>query len=874
MGKCEKQCRWWLLGCLMLLPWLSTMAQQTVKGKVMNEKGEPLFSATVTIFADSLCKTMRGYGFTQQDGTFEVKTTATYPLWLRVKYLGQADWTERLEKAEENLEIYMDTDSRSLSEVIVKGKYGGMKVSGDTIQFNTDFFKNGTEQTVADVLRKLPGVNVAEDGSVSYSGEKVDKLLVNGKDLFQKENSGMVINNMAAGLMVGAEILKNYKDQRIDSKYAVKKTTAINIKTSASLKWTGNANAAGGIKDKATVKGAIVGFNELLSGTALLSGNNVGRPLMSFNEYTQHISSMDVDEESGMQILTLTSAESALTSPSERIDKSKGGVMAFGGKYRPNKQMELEGNLFYADNRTHEGEYSEETYFSDGRKVERRSDRENKGRFLSAKFKEYWRLSKRVELKGQTSFNHLWGDNRLTARTTGAENAFIGQYDTDRNWKISQGLTSVIDVGTGVVKAYGEVELKREKEKQLFKTQRIGTTGAPDTWTDVYTERTYEKLRLMAGVDYRHFLGNDYIMKASMRSELRKLSPTYLNSTLGKEDRVSFNDNIASLLFQKKTGFFRWEATLAAVAHRYKYDYIGTTKQKFSFVPELNLSLNFSAFHTLTLTFEKKSNLLDETFFLATPQQMSYRERRLGTMIDRPYSKEKEVSLSYFWLNIYNQNNLIVNLRYTRNENDIMSKVEMKGDQVETTSIGNGTSDNFYGYMHYRQGLVFVPIDAQVSLNGSLTKAPNWVNNEIYTSNFRNMSEEISFTSRFKSPWNFAMSVKFNQSFSKINNGSFSSKLHTWDCKGEIFYAKKKFNGSIYAAYVDLDNVLYKDQYVDLGLNLRYNLKKFTLSLQGVNLLNLGENESVSVGNGSYYTYRTIYRKTPGYLLLGLTYQF
>ena len=371
-------------------------------------------------------------------------------------------------------------------------------------------------------------------------------------------------------------VLPPLKDQRIDSKYAVKKITAINIKTSASLKWTGNANAAGGIKDKATVKGALVGFNELLSGTALLSGNNVGRPLMSFNEYTQHISSMDVDEESGKQILIQTSAESALTSPSERIDKSKGGVMAFGGKFRPNKQMELEGNLFYADNRTHEGEYSEETYFSDGRKVERSSDRKNKGRFLSAKFKEYWRLSKRVELKGQTSFNHLWGDNRLTARTTGAENAFIGQYDTDRNWKISQGLTSVIDVGTGVVKAYGEVELKREKEKQLFKTQRIGTTGAPDTWTDVYTERTYEKLRLMAGVDYRHFLGNDYIMKASVRSELRKLSPTYLNSTLGKEDRASFNDNIASLLFQKKTGFFRWEATLAAVAHRYKYDYIGT----------------------------------------------------------------------------------------------------------------------------------------------------------------------------------------------------------------------------------------------------------------------------------------------------------
>lgn len=635
------------------------MAQQTVKGKVMNEKGEPLFSATITVFADSLCKTMRGYGFTQQDGTFEVKTTATYPLWLRVKYLGQADWKERQEKAEENLEIYMDIDSRSLSEVIVKGRYSGMKVSGDTIQFNTDFFKNGTEQTVADVLRKLPGVNVAEDGSVSYSGEKVDKLLVNEKDLFQKENSGMVINNMAAGLMVGAEILKNYKDQRIDSKYAVKKITAINIKTSASLKWTGNANAAGGIKDKATVKGALVGFNELLSGTALLSGNNVGRPLMSFNEYTQHISSMDVDEESGKQILIRTSAEAALTSPSERIDKSKGGVMAFGGKYRPNKQVELEGNLFYADNRTHEGEYSEETYFSDGRKVERRSDRKNKGRFLSAKFKEYWRLSKRVELKGQTSFNHLWGDNRLTARTTGAENAFIGQYDTDRNWKISQGLTSVIDVGTGVLKAYGEVELKREKEKQLFKTLRGGATNPLDTWTDVYTERTYEKLRLMAGVDYRHFLGNDYIMKASVKSELRKLSPTYLNSTLGKEDRVSFNDNIASLLFQKKTGFFRWEATLAAVAHRYKYDYIGTTKQKFSFVPELNLSLNFSAFNTLTLTLDKKSNLLDETFFLATPQQKSYRERRLGTMIDRPYSREKEVSLMYFWLNIYNQNNLI-----------------------------------------------------------------------------------------------------------------------------------------------------------------------------------------------------------------------
>src|SRR5690606_10050506 len=55
-----------------------------------------------------------------------------------------------------------------------------LTIRKDTLEFNTDSFKTRPDATVEDVLKKLPGVEVASDGSITVNGKSVNRVLVDG----------------------------------------------------------------------------------------------------------------------------------------------------------------------------------------------------------------------------------------------------------------------------------------------------------------------------------------------------------------------------------------------------------------------------------------------------------------------------------------------------------------------------------------------------------------------------------------------------------------------------------------------------------------------------------------------------------------------
>ena len=57
-------------------------------------------------------------------------------------------------------------------------------IQGDTIVYNTDSFVSGTEKKLADVIKKLPGLEINDEGEIEAEGKKVGKIMVNGKDFF------------------------------------------------------------------------------------------------------------------------------------------------------------------------------------------------------------------------------------------------------------------------------------------------------------------------------------------------------------------------------------------------------------------------------------------------------------------------------------------------------------------------------------------------------------------------------------------------------------------------------------------------------------------------------------------------------------------
>jgi len=81
----------------------------------------------------------------------------------------------------------MEVHNEILTEVTIEADRIPLGVRGDTITYNTEAFKTKPGATVEDLLKRLPGVEVARDGSIKAQGEDVQNVLVDGKEFFGKD---------------------------------------------------------------------------------------------------------------------------------------------------------------------------------------------------------------------------------------------------------------------------------------------------------------------------------------------------------------------------------------------------------------------------------------------------------------------------------------------------------------------------------------------------------------------------------------------------------------------------------------------------------------------------------------------------------------
>lgn len=76
------------------------------------------------------------------------------------------------------------TDIKYLKEVVVTAKRPPIEMKNDTLEFNTENFKTQPNAVVEDLLKRLPGVTIDADGTVRVNGQKINRVLVNGREFF------------------------------------------------------------------------------------------------------------------------------------------------------------------------------------------------------------------------------------------------------------------------------------------------------------------------------------------------------------------------------------------------------------------------------------------------------------------------------------------------------------------------------------------------------------------------------------------------------------------------------------------------------------------------------------------------------------------
>ncbi|HLT53359.1 MAG TPA: carboxypeptidase-like regulatory domain-containing protein [Flavobacteriaceae bacterium] len=262
-----------------IIPISNCHSQTIIIGAVKGQDNKPLVSLSV-ILKDSLSQSIIGYTYTDNEGKYLLKTNKTGKFNLIFSSLGYESKTIVLEMTEEQKEIEVNATLKEkptfLDEVIVQTERP-VTVKNDTVLFKTKFFTDGTEQTVEDLLKKIPGLQVDSEGTIRVGNQEIEKLMVDGDDLFERGYK-ILSKNMPAYPIEEVELLKNYSNNRLLKGIEESDKVALNLKLDEKSKrlWFGNVETALGNDGFYQLKGNLMNFGKKNKYYFLTNLNSIG----------------------------------------------------------------------------------------------------------------------------------------------------------------------------------------------------------------------------------------------------------------------------------------------------------------------------------------------------------------------------------------------------------------------------------------------------------------------------------------------------------------------------------------------------------------------------------------------------------------------
>lgn len=225
-----------------------SFAQIKMQGVVKDSIGAPLELANV-IAINTETNTLDAYAITNDKGRYLISLNKNSKYKIQVSYLGMKTAEESVTTVETEITKDFTLKDDNLLDAIELTYEMPVTISGDTIIYNADSFKSGTERKLEDILKKLPGVEITADGEIEVEGVRVQKLMIDGKDFFDGDTK-LGAKNIPSNAVDKIQVLKNYAEVgQLSGVQNNQENIAINIKLKEGKKnfWFGDITAGGGV---------------------------------------------------------------------------------------------------------------------------------------------------------------------------------------------------------------------------------------------------------------------------------------------------------------------------------------------------------------------------------------------------------------------------------------------------------------------------------------------------------------------------------------------------------------------------------------------------------------------------------------------------
>ncbi|MCR5181328.1 MAG: outer membrane beta-barrel protein [Bacteroidaceae bacterium] len=253
----------------------------TVSGTIIDNEGEPLPGATVVIM--QLDSTQVTGQSTKTDGTFKIGSIKYGEYLLRASYVGYKTVFRPITLSKENKrmllgEITLLDNASIMRDAVVTAQAAQVEMKADTFVYNADAFRVPAGSNFEALLKKFPGAEITEEGTIKINGKEVKRILVNKKEFFGNDTK-MTLENIQANMVSKVKAYDRQSDySRVTGIDDGEEETVLDltIKEGMGKGWQVNLEGGYGTEDRYQGNLRMMRFNETWRAAVFGNANNTG----------------------------------------------------------------------------------------------------------------------------------------------------------------------------------------------------------------------------------------------------------------------------------------------------------------------------------------------------------------------------------------------------------------------------------------------------------------------------------------------------------------------------------------------------------------------------------------------------------------------
>ncbi|MBV1923136.1 MAG: carboxypeptidase-like regulatory domain-containing protein [Flavobacteriaceae bacterium] len=801
-----------ILWVIMLLFSISVTAQEVnIRGVIKDSIGAPLELANIIATVKSSGE-IESYAITNFEGKFRLNMPANNTYILKASFLGY-------ETIEKEVTILEDADDMNLDFVLnsMASELEGVEliyempvtVKGDTIVYNADSFTNGSERKLEDVMKKLPGVEVNENGEIEVEGRTVSKVMVEGKDFFDGD-SKLATQNIPADAVDKVEVLRNYNE--VDQMRGIgndQDNIAINIKLKDGKKnfWFGEVSAGVGVADDEAqylVHPKLFYYSPKYSINLITDFNNIGEVPFTFRDYFKFTGGFRNFNRGGGTNFSVENSDLGFAlMQNNRANEIDTKFVAANFSWQASKKLDLSGFAILSDNETNLVTNSLTNYVLGSTEITNAvtDQRSQLGMLkLSGVYKansnfqlDYDALLKTANQSedNKTISNSELGTNNISENkenkpssinqnvnfyyTLNEKNIFAGQ--VQHLWKDEDPFYNAV---SDSIPFSGILPVQELQNRYNINQNKNIRTNKIDAKVDYYyVLNNKSNINLTLGNTYSNQKFNSGIFQILDSNETSVFNENELNNDV----TYRFSDTFLGMHYKLKAGKFTFTPGVTLHNYSLKNEQLenSTSQDDWAVLPDFNIILDLKKSESLRFNYAISSEYTDINNFAEGYVFNNYNRMFQGNR-DLENSTSHSYNLNYFSFNMFNYSNINAFLNYSKRINSLKSISYFEG--INQVSSLDNISSNFPDESFTASGSFskrFKKLQFNLDGNVSYSKTNNTINNQITESKSLTQNYSASFRSNFRDWPNFE--IGYNWIVNDYTSGN----------TDQIFYTDRPF---------------------------------------------------------------------------------